>query len=92
MTTRELIETIRAHATGFPEFNAVILKAAQDIEDYMGGPEEEPDEPAVTVFVTSGEAATPDEIMASIAKRAQELLGTPEGMAKALESEPWEKE
>jgi hypothetical protein len=53
---------------------------------------EHADEPAVTVFVTSGEAATPDEIMTSITKRAQELLGTPEGMAKALEPEPWEKE
>jgi hypothetical protein len=54
--------------------------------------DEHADESAVTVFVMSGEATTPNEIMASIAKRAQELLGTPEGMAKALEPEPWEKE
>lgn len=40
MTTRELIATIRAHADGNEEFNTVILKAAQDIEDFMGGPEE----------------------------------------------------
>lgn len=44
---------------------------------------QERDEPAVTVFVTSD--------MAGIAKRTEELLGTPEGMAKALEPEPWEK-
>ena len=55
--------------------------------DRNPNPQLEPDEPAVAVFVTSG-----DNVMADIAKRAQELLGTPEGMAKALELEPWEKE
>lgn len=54
--------------------------------------EPDEDEPAVTVFVRNPEGATYDEIMSSIAKRAQELIGTPEGMAKALEPEPWEKE
>ena len=55
--------------------------------------EPEQDEPAVTVIVRNPENATPDEIMASMIKRAHEFgLDTPEGLAKSLEPEPWEKE
>ena len=42
MTTRELIQLIRASKTGFEEFNALLEECAGKIEAAIGGPEEAP--------------------------------------------------
>ena len=44
MTTRELIQIIRECADGNEEFNALLNKCANEIEDFIGGPEKPADE------------------------------------------------
>ena len=54
MTTRELIKTIRDNATGTDQYNAILHRCADDIEQHIGGPEkakEDEDDAILPVLV-----------------------------------------